>query len=294
MRVEERIRAGDAQGLVADTAERAESDAKRGRGWFSGLARAGISAKGVSYGIVGVLALMLAFGAGGKATSRQGALATLADEPFGGVLIALLAAGLAAYAIWRLILAVASSPEDGEELKGWGERGANVVRGLIYGALAFGALKILLGSAGSTSETQKAREATAGILSWPGGTWLVGIGGAALIGVGLWNAYHGIARRFEEDWRTGQMSEAARRWGRRAGVVGHVARAVVFTLMGVFVIKAAVEYDPKEAIGLDGALKKLADAPYGPYLLGITAAGLVLYCLYCLVDARYADVSANG
>jgi hypothetical protein len=90
------------------------------------------------------------------------------------------------------------------------------------------------------------------------------------------------------------MSEAARRWGRRAGVVGHVARAVVFTLMGVFVIKAAVEYDPKEAIGLDGALKKLADAPYGPYLLGITAAGLVLYCLYCLVDARYADVSANG
>jgi Domain of Unknown Function (DUF1206) len=85
----------------------------------------------------------------------------------------------------------------------------------------------------------------------------------------------------------------ARTWGGRAGVAGHVARAVVFTLIGVFVIKSALQYDPKEAIGLDGALQKLAGAAYGPYLLGITAAGLIAYGLYCLVDARYRDVSAH-
>ena len=98
------------------------------------------------------------------------------------------------------------------------------------------------------------------MLSWPAGTWLVGLGGVILIGVGLWNAYRGLARKFEDKWNTGHMGAAARRWGGRAGVVGHLARAVVFTLIGVFVIRAALQYDPKEAIGLDGALQKLASA----------------------------------
>ena len=89
------------------------------------------------------------------------------------------------------------------------------------------------------------------------------------------------------------MGAKARRWGSHIGLVGHLARGVVFTLIGVFVIRAALQYDPKEAIGLDGALQKLASAAYGPYLLGVTAAGLVAYGLYCLVDARYRDVSAG-
>jgi hypothetical protein len=90
------------------------------------------------------------------------------------------------------------------------------------------------------------------------------------------------------------MSETEQKWGGRAGLAGHLARAVVFTLIGIFVIKAALDYDPNEAIGLDGALQKLAHATYGPYLLGLTAAGLLCYAFYCLVDARYRDVSANG
>lgn len=90
------------------------------------------------------------------------------------------------------------------------------------------------------------------------------------------------------------MSETERTWGGRAGVAGHLARAVVFGLIGIFVTKAAVDYNPKDAIGLDGALQKLAGTVYGPYLLGLTAAGLLCYAVYCLVDARYRDVSTNG
>jgi Domain of Unknown Function (DUF1206) len=131
------------------------------------------------------------------------------------------------------------------------------------------------------------------VLSWPAGTWLAGIAGAVVVGVGLWNLYRGIARKFEDRWRTGEMREQARKWGARAGVVGHAARGVVFSLIGIFLVKAAIDYKPKDAIGLDGALRKLADAGYGPYLLGLTAAGLVAYGLYCFVDARYRDVSAG-
>jgi hypothetical protein len=90
------------------------------------------------------------------------------------------------------------------------------------------------------------------------------------------------------------LSPGVRTWGSRAGLVGHVARAVVFGLIGVFVVRAAVNYDPKDAIGLDGALQKLARAPYGPWLLGLTAAGLVAYGIFCLVDARLRDVSTSS
>jgi Domain of Unknown Function (DUF1206) len=280
-------------------AQKARSDARAGRGWYAVLARTGLVAKGVSYGLVGVLAVALALGAaGGQATSRQGALEKLAANGFGKVVLALLAIGFAAYAIWRFVQAVAERDDPGEgETKGaakkWGKRAGYVGRGLIYAGLTTSTVKILLGSGGGQSQTGKAHKTTAVVLSWPAGTWLVGIAGAVIVGVGLWNLYRGVARKFEDRWRTGEMGEQARKWGARVGLVGHVARAVVFSLIGIFLVKAAIDYNPKDAIGLDGALRKLADASYGPYLLGLTAAGLVAYGLYCLVDARYRDVSAG-
>jgi hypothetical protein len=273
------------QATVDRPVQRARADAHGGRGWYAVLARTGLVAKGVSYGLVGALAVALALGAGGAATSRQGALQKLASHGFGKVVLALLALGFAAYAIWRFVQALADDE--------WTKRVGYVGRGLIYAGLTASAVKILLGSGGGQSQTGKAHKTTAIVLSWPAGTWLVGIAGAVVVGVGLWNLYRGVSRKFEDRWRTGEMGEQARRWGGRAGLVGHAARAVVFSLIGVFLVKAALEFDPKDAIGLDGALRKLAAAGYGPYLLGLTAAGLVAYGLYCLVDARYRDVSAG-
>jgi Domain of Unknown Function (DUF1206) len=286
------------QATIDRPVQKARAEARTGRGWYAILARTGLVAKGVSYGIVGVLALELAFGHGGKATSRAGALHTLAEQAFGKVMLALLAIGFAAYAIWRFVQAVAEREDAGDgEAKGaakkWGKRTAYVGRGLIYAGLTASTVKILFGSGGGQSQTGKAHKTTAIVLSWPAGTWLVGIAGAVILGVGLWNLYRGVARKFEDRWRTGEMGEQARKWGGRAGLVGHVARAVVFSLIGIFLVRAAIDYNPKDAIGLDGALRKLADGSYGPYLLGLTAAGLVAYGLYCFVDARYRDVSAG-
>jgi uncharacterized membrane protein YidH (DUF202 family) len=273
----------------------ARAKAQQGSGWYAVLARTGLVAKGFSYGIVGFLAAKLALGDGGKATSRQGALQTIAQQSYGKVLLILLAGGFAAYAIWRFVQAFAErEPADAKStLKKWGKRAGYVGRGLIYAGLTFSTVKILLGS-GQQSQNQKAHKTTALVLSWPTGTWIVGAFGAAIIGAGIWNLYRGITGDFEDRWRAGEISHTARTWGRRIGMLGHLARAVVFSLIGIFVIKAAVDYNPRDAIGIDGALQKVAHASYGPYLLGLTAGGLVCYALYCFVDARYRDVSMNA
>ncbi len=284
-------------GVAATPAAEAREKAETGSGWYAWLARGGLVAKGVSYAIVGVLAIGVAVGAGGRETSRQGALQALAQHSWGKVLLVLLAIGFAAYASWRFVQAFAEREDEGGEkgeAKKWGKRAGYVGRGLIYAGLTLTAVKILLGSSEQQSQNEKAHKTTAAVLDWPAGRWIVGIAGLCIVGAGLWNLYRGITRAFEDKWRAGEMSEAERTWGGRAGMAGHLARAAVFCLIGVFITKAAVDYDPNDAIGIDGALQKLAATNYGPYLLGLTAAGLICYAVYCLVDARYRDVSVNA
>lgn len=275
---------------------RAEAQAKadEGRGWYAGLARTGLVAKGISFGLVGALAIKLAVGDGGRATSREGALQELANTSFGKIVLILLACGFAAYALWRFIEAYAERSGADGAAKLWAKRAAYVGRGLVYAGLTYSTTMILVGSGGHRSQDAKAHHSTAVVLKWPGGTWIAGIAGVVLIGVALWNVYRGLSRKFEDKWRLNRLSPGVRRWGARAGVVGHVARGVVFGLIGIFVVKAALDYNPRDAIGLDGALQKLAHASYGPWLLGLTAAGLVAYGAFCLVDARLRDVSTNG
>jgi hypothetical protein len=273
--------------VPGDLTVKTGAKARRGSGWYEALARVGLVAKGISYGLVGVLALKLALGSGGDATSRTGALKQVAQQPFGEVVLIALAAGFAAYALWRLIEGFAAP---GDDKKKWSKRLGGIGRAAIYAALTFSALKIVIGAGGGGSQNQQAHKTAAVVLAWPAGTWLVGVAGAILVGVGLFQFWRAFSRKFEERWRG--MGRDAKRWFVPLGVAGHVARGIVFGLIGVFVIRAAVDYNPKDAIGLDGALQKLAHASYGPWLLGLTAAGVVCYALYCFVDARYRDVAA--
>jgi hypothetical protein len=252
---------------------------------FEWLARAGLVARGVVYAIIGVLAIKLALGDGGKATNQQGALRTIADRPFGKTLLVVVAIGLAGYALWRLFrAALGHGPEQHDS---GSDRVAALASGIAYAVLCVTAVKIL---AGASTGSGTPKKATGGVLDWTGGPLLVGIAGAVLIGVAGYQAYKGIKKKFLEDSKTEQMSQSVRDAFTALGVFGHLARAVVFALVGYGLIKAAIDYHPDKAIGLDGALLKLANASYGPWLLGLVAAGLVGFAAYSVADARYRRV----
>ena len=258
----------------------------RSRG-FEWLARSGFAARAVIYGIIGILAIKLALGAGGTTTNQQGALKTIARQPFGEVLLILVAIGLAGYALWRLLHALLGhGPDDSDSGV---ERVAALASGVAYAGLCAIAVEILLGP-GSGGGSRSAPQTTAGVFGWPGGAWLVGIAGAVLIGIGLYQGYRGLTRDFLEESKTEQMSARVRNWIEWIGSFGHLARMVVFALVGVFLIKAAIDYNPSKAVGLDGALAKLAHASYGPFLLGVVAAGLIAFGVYSLSDARYRRI----
>ena len=160
----------------------------------------------------------------------------------------------------------------------------------MYAGLCAISVSILVGSSQGGSGSGASKKATGGVLGWPAGQWLVGLAGAVLIGVAIYQGYRGVTQDFLKDSKTEEMSPKGRDFVEWIGVFGHLARMIVFGLVGVFLIKAAVEYNPNTAIGLDGALRKLAAQTYGSVLLGLVAAGLVAFALYSLSDARYRRI----
>jgi hypothetical protein len=253
---------------------------------FEGLSRAGFVARALVYAIIGILALKLALGQGGKLTNQQGALRTVAHQPFGKLLLTLVAVGLGGYSLWRLVRAGIGHGPEGSDT-GF-ERLAALASGIAYGALCVLAVEILMGAGGGSSASPK--KAAAGIFGWPAGTWIVGIAGAVMIGVALYQGYRGITKKFLDDSKVEEMGPVMKQWISRLGTVGHLARMVVFGLVGIFLIKAAVEFNASKAVGLDGALAKVVHRSYGPVLLGIVAAGLIAFGLYSFSDARYRRI----
>ena len=255
---------------------------------FEWLARAGLLARGVVYGIIGVLAIKLALGHGGKATDQQGALHTIAKQPFGKFLLVVVALGLAGYALWRLVRAgIGHGPEASDDIK---ERIDGAISGVGYALHCLTAVSILLGSGAGAGGSSDPDKTTAGVLGWPAGRVLVAVAGLIIVGVGLEQGYRGAKCKFLENSKTEEMGPRMLSAFTAVGVFGHLARMVVFGLIGYFLFRAAIDYDADESVGLDGALATLGQSSYGPILLGIVAAGLIGFGFYSALDARYRKV----
>jgi hypothetical protein len=274
---------------VAESAAAASRQVGHSR-WLGRLGRLGLVAKGASYALVGVLAIALAAGVGGRATGRQGALEVIADEPWGKAAIAGLVLGFAAYALWRLAQAIFDREREGTDAPGLAKRIGYLARALFYGALAATAVTLLDGTESETTETREARQTTAQVFDWPAGRWLVAGVGAGFLVAAVFNAYRALTQKFEDKWYVDDLSDGTKNLVAGLGSVGLLARFVVFGLIGVFLVRSAYEHDPQEAIGLDGALRKLLDGAYGQALLGALAAGVLCYAVFCFAEARYRRV----
>ncbi|MFF2064112.1 DUF1206 domain-containing protein [Streptomyces sp. NPDC058200] len=253
-------------------------------------ARWGFVARGVIYLLIGVLALQIAFGGGGKQADRGGALAEIAEQPMGSVLLWVLGIGLVGMALWRLSEALfgAAGPDGGKK----GKRLLSAGRFVFYGFVAYSVLAFAAGDKGSGggSSDQQSQDVTAKALELPGGQWIVGIVGVGIAVAGLWVGVRAVLRKYHKHLKLGQMSHRARKFTDVTGVGGGAGRGILFTAVGVFVVQAAVEYQPDKAKGFDDTLRSFTDTPAGPWLLAAVALGLALFGIFSFAMARWRKV----
>ena len=250
------------------------------------LARAGLTARGILYILIGWIAILVALGQSSHEADQQGALQLLAGQPYGLVSLWLLGIGFAGYALWRLSEAAFGVTGDGN---GAGPRLKSLVRAVIYAFFAYLTFKVISG-AGGGSQASRQQDLTAKVMHHPGGQWLVAIVGLAIVIAGLVLVFEGIRRKFLKYLRLSEMSPRTRRLVEWLGTIGTAARGAVFALAGVLVVEAAVAYKPAKAGGIDKALLTLRNQPFGEVLLFLAALGLIIFGIYGLCEARWRKV----
>ncbi len=260
--------------------------------WISPLARAGYAAKGIVYAIIGVMALLTAFGKGGDILGASGALNEIAKKPFGAVMLGIVGVGLLAYCIYRLLCVFVDAENEGDDKSGLAKRAGYLGSGLAYGALSFTAFSGFFG--GGTSSGGGEEQAAAKAMSIPGGHIAVGIIGAAIILAGIFQWVKAFKGSYKRKFSLDSMVAKRRDLVNHTAKAGLIARGIVFPIIGGFLIHAALQSDPSEAKGLGEALKELAEQSYGWILLGITAAGLLCYGAYCGILAVYGNFGTNN
>jgi Domain of Unknown Function (DUF1206) len=254
---------------------------------YRALVRIGFVSRGVTYAVIGGLALALALGAGtdNTAPDQQGALSLIARSAIGRVALIVIAAGLLAYALWKLEQGIFSRGPEGAGGRDMKDRIVNIAGGVVYVGFFLVAIRTVTGSGGNSSSAPQ--HAAAGVLGWPGGSLLVGLGGFAFIAIMIVQIYIAISGQFLKNLKTNEMDPERRALLATLGRVGQIVRALVFGLVGYFLIRTALAYDPRKAVGVDGALAHLHSEPYGSWLVGAVAVGLLIFAAYSLFEARY-------
>lgn len=260
---------------------RTEASAAR---WLNAIARVGFVARGIIYFLIGLLALGIATGKAAPQADRVGALQFIAGQTYGKPLLWALTVGLAAMALWRFAQAFFGvrrhSRRHGEELQ-------SVARGVIYALFFVGTLHYAQGAGLPRSSGQQTRDFTAQAMTHSGGRVLVVVVGLVIAAIGLYMLWNGLTRRFLKDLRTGAMSRRAHTVVTWLGVVGNIARGLLFGALGGFMIDAGLTYKPSEAKGTDAVLRTFAHTAAGPVLLIAVAVGLALFGLFSFCEARW-------
>ncbi|WP_198598371.1 DUF1206 domain-containing protein [Mangrovicella endophytica] len=258
--------------------------------WVDPVMRVGYTARGIVYVLVGVFAFGAAWYEAGEAGGTTDALESLLGGTLGMSLLVAIAIGLVAYGVWRCIDGWMDLEDHGLETKGLVARGAMFVSGFINLGLAAYAVSLIWtagfsggGGGGQGGGSGGSKGLTAWVLSFPFGAWIVMAAGAVVVCAGLYYGVKAYTGRYKEHLRSTEMSERLDPFAK----VGLVAQGLVITITGAFVIFAGWTHNPDEAGGIEQALKALHQAAFGRYLLGAVGIGLMLFCIYCLIEAIY-------
>lgn len=259
------------------------------RNAFEWMARLGYGARGVVYLIIGGFAVLAAASARGRTVGAGGALAALRAQPFGDVLLWMVAAGLVCFAAWRLLQAVLDADHCGRTPKAIMRRLAYAGSSVFYLGLALWAVSLVFLGPGSGSEDQAVRDWTRWLLAKPFGQFLTILLGISIAGVGVGSGATGVSGRLRRQLSLGADTAP---WVVLLGRFGFLARAVLFVMIGIFLIVAALHFNAGEASGLGGALRTLQGRPYGWLLLATAALGLVGFGAFELMQALFRHVDA--
>ena len=281
---------------VPDTARGAAQDARSAATskWMAVLARLGYAVKGIVYLVIGILAVQLAANRGGKATDQRGAIHIIYDQPFGRFLLIVVAIGLIAFALWSFIQAIFDTEGKGTKAKGIVARLGYAGVGVSYGLLAVGTIQLLTGTGnGGNSSTSSAQNWTGVVLRYGIGVALIVIVGLGVIGVAGYLFYRAYSANFQQQLALQGVSRRLKQGLLFLGRLGYAALGVVFCIIGLFLVIAALQHNPNDAKGLDSALQVLLQQPFGPFLLAIVALGLIAYGAYSFVEARYRRIAGQ-
>jgi Domain of Unknown Function (DUF1206) len=273
--------AGQAGRRVAGAARQAGNSV-----WVDRLARLGLMARGLVYILVGILAFQVAFVNRSKRADQNGAFQLLAQNGFGKFVLWLVVLGLLGYALWQATQAFWGHWDEPTARKRLMARIESGAKAVIYFILAVTAFRVVTSGSGGNGGTA----ATAKLLKVSGGQFLVGFIGVVIVAVGATMVWRGLKAEFAKQLQLGRLTPAARSMVIKLGKIGYIARGVVFAIVGILVVAAAVTFDPAKARGLDAALRSLAAQPYGPWLLSIVAVGLICFGAYSFVESRYRRV----
>lgn len=289
-------------GKPVDSAERALRTSVAGAGqmarqsapWVERAARLGYAAKGVVYVTLALIAIQAALGSR-QTEGQRGALDSIADQPAGKLLLVLIVVGMFGYAAWRLIESAQGGDGEGDGAKGIAKRLAHAASGLLYASLGVQALRVLRGASagGAGADDSRSEDWTARLMALPWGRALVIAAGLGVIGYALQQLYKAVTSDVLRHLDLHDASAQRRRWITHVGRAGVAARAVVFLVIGGFLVQAALHADPTRATGLAGALDTLQRTPAGPWLLVGVAIGLLAFGLFQGVQARYRQVNVG-
>jgi len=255
------------------------------------LARLGYIVKGILYVVIGILAALLAVGHGGSATDQRGAIGAIGALPFGRFILIVMTVGLFGFGLWSIIQGVLDTEGQGSKAKGILGRVGYAVVGVAYIVLGYGTLRVVSGSGSAgKSTTSSTQDWTALLLKQPFGQALVVIVGLVVLAIALYLYIRAYKAQFQSRLNLGQLRNSTRKAIINLGRLGYAALGIVFTIIGIFLIVAAFQYNAKKAVGLDGALRELVQQPFGLVLLFIVALGLIAYGLYSFAEARYRRI----